>query len=95
MLDTRNYDEYGCEPGQINRKTWTKNWRMKLFWSSYFDVQMDYVKKPLEDYCKSNNVEYQITCDWFYCISNRKQYNDIMRIVDSILYKQYEDEWDE
>lgn len=87
----RSYKEFGCGLGQISRLEWIKDWRQELFWSLYLDVNMDYVKDAITEYCEANNVRFLCDCDWLYCVSNRKQYNDIMSIINSILYEGEED----
>lgn len=69
----------------INYKTWIKNWRMNVLWSRYFDYQMVDVEDAITEYCETNGLEFSINGCWLYCISNRKQYNDIMKIVNEIL----------
>lgn len=88
MLDryiVKNYKKYGRGPGEINRKTWIKNWKEELFWSRYLDVDEEYVKNAVTEYCEANDIQFEFDCGCFYCISNRKQFNDIYWIMDSIL----------
>lgn len=82
--------KYGTH-NQIDRKTWCRNWRQKAYWNIYLDVDMYDVENDITKYCESNNIEFLIDGGWFFCISNRKQYNDIMKLIDSILYVEEED----
>lgn len=78
----------------IDRKTWIKNWRMNVLWNRYFDYQMCDVEGAIIEYCERNDLEFCIDGGWLYCISNRKQYNDIMKIVNEILDELYGGDWD-
>lgn len=85
MRIRENIKRYGTGNDSIDRKTWIRNWRQEAFWSIYLDVDMYDVEDDITKYCQSNGIEFLIDCQWFYCISNRKQYNDIMNLIDSIL----------
>ena len=80
---TFNTNWNGTNP--ITRKQWIKNWSEMVFWSSYFDYQIVDVKEALTKYCIKNDLEYDIDGGWFHCVSNRKCYNDIMRICEILL----------
>lgn len=89
MLNTNGYKEYGTNG--INRKWWIKNWREALYWSAYFDYQIADIKNAVVQYCNKNNIPISIDGGWMYCISDRRQYNDIMRITHKILRDEEEE----
>lgn len=88
-FELKKYKEYGRE---VSRKDWIKDWRQELFWNLYLDVDMYDVEDAITEYCEANKIQFSCTGCWLYCISNRKVYNDIMRIIDEILYYRYEED---
>lgn len=83
----KEYKEYGKD---INRKEWIKNWGETVQWSVYYDCQIYDIEEPIEQYCLKNDIPFLSDGGWIHCISNRKQYNDIMKLIDEILYSEDE-----
>lgn len=77
-----SYKEYRKD---ISRKEWIKNWRLEIYWEQYMDVDVEYVEDAVTKYCEDNKLEFNFAGGWFCCISDRRQYNDIQRIINDCL----------
>ena len=89
MFNTTGYKEYGRDGA--NRKWWIKNWREVLYWKAYFDYQIFNIENDVLRYCNTNDIPVSIDGGWIYCISDRRQYKDIMNIIYGILGEEEEE----
>ena len=75
----------------INRKTWIKNWRTKVLWELYCDYQIIDVEARVKNYCLKERIDYSIDGGWFLCVSDRRQFNDIMKLINDVIFESEED----
>lgn len=75
----KNYYEFG-KGRDKDRKWWISHWREKLVWRMYCDVDAIDLEIPWNKYCEQHQIIHTWDGYWFYCISNRFVYNELMKI---------------
>lgn len=92
IKNKNNYKRLGSRGvNKITYKEWIKDWQLKVLWSEYFDIDIYDVEEPIVNYCESHDLEYEVDGCEILIVCNRKEYNDLRRIVDVVLSKRYED----
>ena len=90
MLDVYSvwHKRFGVD---IDRKNWIKNWRTKVLWERYCDYQIIDVEARVKNYCLKERIDYSIDGGWFLCVSDRRQFNDIMKLINDVIFESEED----
>lgn len=83
---------FGGRDHSISRQEWIKNWREVVCWERYYDYQIVDIENAVTAYCEHNNIPFAINGCWLCCASNRYHYNNIMKLIDEVLYGDYEED---
>ena len=76
----------------ISRKEWVRNWREVVCWERYYDHQIIDIEYAVAEYCKRNDIPFDIDGGWLRCASNRYHYNSIMKLIDEVLYEDHRED---
>ena len=67
------------------RRPWANNWRDVRGWRIYVWPKKLYVIDPIIEYSNSHNIPIEISGDFISGKTNRKQLNDVLRVVNKCL----------
>ena len=76
----------------ITSKEWIKNWRKVIVWRRYYDHDISDIKDLLQPFFLKNKIPFCVVSGWLYCMSNRKIYNDVLRITNDYYAKRDNEE---